>query len=276
MAFTLSGSATSTSWKKASRHSAAVASPFPGSTSATHTLAPSSEKRIAASRPMPPAAPVMTATFPSRRPIRPRSLAVEAGENRIEPVEALVCGLFLRAAKPDQGDAPAVALVGDPGLALRVELPVDAVGAPGERLVRVLVLEEGRERGALAGLADVDVEDPVPVDERLRHVEPVAELIPGGVADRRRLERAPGRLVERLPDLRRSDRLLLCLVAGCAAPGQDGEGEYREREQGDASHCVQRVAPHLNGVPPYLSRPAASGRMEGPRPRRLRCPGGQN
>ncbi len=65
MACTLSGSATSTSWKKASRHSAAVASPFSGSTSATQTLAPSSEKRIAASRPMPPAAPVMTATFPS-------------------------------------------------------------------------------------------------------------------------------------------------------------------------------------------------------------------
>src|SRR6185369_11777770 len=161
MAFTLSGSATSTSWKKASRHSAAVASPFSGSTSATQTLAPSSEKRIAASRPMPPAEPVMTATFPSRRPMRCASLAGKTGEDRVESVEALVCGLFLRAAEPDEDDVPAVPLVGDPGLALRVELPVDTVGAPGERLVRVLVLEEGGERGALARLADIDVEGPV-------------------------------------------------------------------------------------------------------------------
>ena len=130
--------------------------------------------------------------------------------------------------------------------------------APRERLLRVLVLEEGGERGALARLADVDVEDPVAVDERLRHVEPVAELVPGGVADRRRLEGPSGRLLERLPDLRRSERLLLSLVAGGAAPGQDDEGEDRKREQGDASHCAQRVAPRLNGG----SRPFESSGLQ--------------
>src|SRR5215208_947124 len=43
---------------------------FPGSStrSAMHTRAPSSAKRRAVSRPMPPAPPVTTATFPSRRP----------------------------------------------------------------------------------------------------------------------------------------------------------------------------------------------------------------
>src|SRR5215208_3781777 len=43
---------------------------FPGSSarSATHTRAPSSAKRRTVSRPMPPAPPVTTATFPSRRP----------------------------------------------------------------------------------------------------------------------------------------------------------------------------------------------------------------
>src|SRR4249920_3294598 len=43
-----------------------AASPF---TSAAHTLAPSSVKRIAASRPIPPPAPVITATLPSSRPM---------------------------------------------------------------------------------------------------------------------------------------------------------------------------------------------------------------
>src|SRR5213592_1808134 len=38
------------------------------STSATQTLAPSAENSSAASRPMPPPAPVITQTLPSRRP----------------------------------------------------------------------------------------------------------------------------------------------------------------------------------------------------------------
>src|SRR5215204_7426268 len=95
---------------------------------------------------MPPAAPVMTATFPSRRPMRGGSLAVKARENRVEPIEALVGGLFFRAAEPDEDDVPPVALVGDPGLALRVELPVDAVGAPGGRSEERRVGKECRSR----------------------------------------------------------------------------------------------------------------------------------
>jgi hypothetical protein len=69
IASTLPGSATFTSWKKASRHSEAVFSPASRDMSATHTLAPSSEKRSDASRPMPLAAPVMTTTLLSSRPM---------------------------------------------------------------------------------------------------------------------------------------------------------------------------------------------------------------
>src|SRR5207253_10694182 len=67
---TLLASLTSAARKKASRHSDAVFSPASRPTSATQTRAPSDENNIAASRPMPPAAPVMTATLPSRRPTR--------------------------------------------------------------------------------------------------------------------------------------------------------------------------------------------------------------
>src|SRR5258707_5861575 len=69
IACTLLGSLTSALKKNASLHSDAVFSPASCPTSATHTFAPSDEKRIAASRPMPPAAPVITATFPSNLPI---------------------------------------------------------------------------------------------------------------------------------------------------------------------------------------------------------------
>src|SRR5579863_1967878 len=50
-------------------HSLAACAPADAPTSATTTDAPSSENSTAASRPMPPAAPVITATLPSRRPI---------------------------------------------------------------------------------------------------------------------------------------------------------------------------------------------------------------
>src|SRR5436309_3327458 len=70
MRCTLFASDTS-AWKKnASLHSPAVVSPASLPTSAMQTLAPSAENSMAASRPMPPAAPVMTATLPaSRSPI---------------------------------------------------------------------------------------------------------------------------------------------------------------------------------------------------------------
>src|SRR5439155_17944932 len=60
---TLLASLTSAAKKNASRHSDAVFSPASRPTSATQTRAPSAEKSSAASRPIPPAAPVMTATF---------------------------------------------------------------------------------------------------------------------------------------------------------------------------------------------------------------------
>src|SRR6266581_5472537 len=77
IACTLLGSLTSALKKNASLHSAAVFSPASAPMSATHTLAPSLEKRRAASRPIPPAAPVITATLPSSRPIKPPSAALE-------------------------------------------------------------------------------------------------------------------------------------------------------------------------------------------------------
>src|ERR1700690_465513 len=64
-ASTLAASDTSTAWKNASRQSAAAGSPVSALTSATQTVAPSSEKSFAASRPIPPAAPVITQTFPA-------------------------------------------------------------------------------------------------------------------------------------------------------------------------------------------------------------------
>src|SRR5690348_12716681 len=85
MACTLTGSLTSAAKKKASWHSAAVFSPASRPTSATHTRAPSSENSTAASRPMPPAAPVMTATLPARRsPTFEESFPLVAGDDLVE------------------------------------------------------------------------------------------------------------------------------------------------------------------------------------------------
>src|SRR4029453_17865915 len=50
-------------------HSPTVSSASATSRSAMHTLAPSPVNTIAASRPMPPPAPVMTQTFPSNLPM---------------------------------------------------------------------------------------------------------------------------------------------------------------------------------------------------------------
>src|SRR3954471_19158131 len=68
MASTLAASATSTWTANASRASVAVCAAASSLRSATQTLAPSAEKTSAASRPMPPPAPVITATLPSSLP----------------------------------------------------------------------------------------------------------------------------------------------------------------------------------------------------------------
>src|SRR3990170_843129 len=69
MCLTSSSSATFTRTANASPgHSEAVSSAISWSTSATQTFAPSAVKTIAASRPIPPPAPVMTHTFPSSLP----------------------------------------------------------------------------------------------------------------------------------------------------------------------------------------------------------------
>src|ERR1700688_1331201 len=69
MSATLAASLTSTSTNVARLQSAGACAPAERPVSAITTDAPSSEKSIAASRPIPPAAPVITATLPSRRPI---------------------------------------------------------------------------------------------------------------------------------------------------------------------------------------------------------------
>src|SRR5215210_6648250 len=206
MACTLSGSATSTFWKKASRHSAAVASPFSGSTSATQTRAPSAEKRIAASRPMPPAAPVMTATFPSSRPMKGRSLTGQAAKDAVETIEARIYALRrLRPGEPDEDDVLGVALIGDPRVARRVQLPVHPVRIALERLLRHLVAEERSGRDRVTGLRDVDREDPVLRQQILRRIEPVAQLIESLVLHSGALQR-PSRLpFELLHHLTRRD-----------------------------------------------------------------------
>ena len=68
IACTDDSSATSTCTARASGTCAATASAASRFTSATQTCAPSSVKSTAASAPMPPPAPVITQTFPSRRP----------------------------------------------------------------------------------------------------------------------------------------------------------------------------------------------------------------
>ena len=69
---TLSSSVTSVRTKRASAPaSRALASPSVASISATTTLAPSATNSLAAARPMPEPAPVITATLPSRRFICP-------------------------------------------------------------------------------------------------------------------------------------------------------------------------------------------------------------
>src|SRR2546421_2000544 len=81
---TLLGSLTSAAKKNASRHSDAVFSPASRPTSATHTFAPSDENNSAASRPMPPAAPVMTATLPSSLPTLEEPFAFVRRDDLVE------------------------------------------------------------------------------------------------------------------------------------------------------------------------------------------------
>src|SRR5260370_279454 len=80
----LFGSLTSAPRRKGRRTSAAVFSPASRPTSATQTRAPAAENRIAASRPMPPAAPVMTATFPSSLPTLEEPLPLIRRDDLVE------------------------------------------------------------------------------------------------------------------------------------------------------------------------------------------------
>src|SRR5213080_3969530 len=81
---TFFGSLTSAAKKNASRHSDAVFSPASRPTSATQTRAPSEEKSKAASRPIPPAAPVMTTTLRSSLPTLEEPLPLVGRHHLVE------------------------------------------------------------------------------------------------------------------------------------------------------------------------------------------------
>src|SRR2546428_3569152 len=189
MASTLLGSVTSALKKKASLHSAAVFSPASTPTSATHTRAPSSAKRSAASRPIPPAAPVITATLPSSLPM---SRDLRGEEHRLDLRVALECvhaelaaeARLLEAAeggrdahrrvRVDREDA-GLERAGDAEGAAAVPRP-DRPGEPVGRVVRdpdgLLLVVEGDDGGDRA--EHLFARDPVVVgrlDERAREPE---------------------------------------------------------------------------------------------------------
>src|SRR5437868_15229649 len=84
IASTLLRSLTSAAKKNASRHSDAVFPPASRPTSATQTRAPSAENSSAASRPIPPAAPVITATLPSSLATFEEPLPLIGGDDLVE------------------------------------------------------------------------------------------------------------------------------------------------------------------------------------------------
>src|SRR5919108_1714217 len=169
--WTLSGLVTSTFWKTASRPSAAVCSPASSTTSATQTLAPSREKRSAASRPMPLAAPVMTTTLLSSRPMRAASLTrFETRHERVEPSPAGVDPGFPLLVPPGEHDVRPVALVRDVGAGELVEVPEDAARVALERLSGLLVFEQRPDGLGPLGLDHVHAEDPIRTAELLGDV----------------------------------------------------------------------------------------------------------
>src|SRR5918997_887281 len=89
--------------------SKAVSCPGSSARSAMQTRAPSSAKRRAVSRPMPPAPPVTTATFPSRRP----GISVLRGQVNVLYLRVVVEGVRAELAS-DAGLLEAAEGGGDP------------------------------------------------------------------------------------------------------------------------------------------------------------------
>src|SRR6266571_3647564 len=140
IACTLPGSLTSAAKKNASRHSEAVFSPASRPTSATHTFAPSDENKRAASRPMPPAAPVMTATLSSSLPTFEEPLALVGRDDLVEQrlLRARVVEVVVDHVVTECGTRHLAALEGADRIPQRVRKPLHV------RLVRV-ALELRRE-----------------------------------------------------------------------------------------------------------------------------------
>src|SRR5258708_11380116 len=148
---TLASSVTSVRTKRASAPaSRALASPSVASISATTTLAPSATNSLAAARPMPEPAPVITATLPARRFICPSPLVLQhdprAGAER---TELALLGIERRAGielAAFRADPPA-----DDGAALADLGRRDHLDrhAPGHRRPEVAVVLHGKGAGTI-------------------------------------------------------------------------------------------------------------------------------
>src|SRR5215207_3270809 len=192
---TSSGFVTS-AWMYRPSISLAVSSPGSSARSTTHKRAPSSAKRFAVSRPMPLAPPVMTATFPSRRP---GMSALLRGD-----VDVLYLGVVVEGVRPElapdarllhpaEGCGDADGGVGVYGDDARLHAPGDAQGAGAvlspdrareavDRVVRlpyrILLVIEGDHRHD--GAEDLLPRRPVLVGERREDRRRIPEATPFG------------------------------------------------------------------------------------------------
>src|SRR5260370_1935297 len=163
IACTLLGSLTSAVKKSAARHAAAVFSPASRPTSARQTRAPSAENRIAASRPMPRAAPVMTATFPSSLPTLEEPLPLIRRDDLVEQrlLRARVVQVVVDHVLAERGARHLAFLQRRDRVAQRVResLDVGLVGVALElRRQRQLLLDPAQARREQRGKAQVGVD----------------------------------------------------------------------------------------------------------------------
>src|SRR4029453_17592109 len=105
----------------------------------------------------------------------------------------------------------------------------------------------------MARVGDVDREDPVLVEQPLRRIEAVAELVPGHVLHRGALKRAPRVALELPDDLAGGDELRLRSRLSRAAAG-GGDREDDGERQGD------------DGGTPHDRKPTDLGRRTCPWP----------
>ena len=116
------------------------------------------------------------------------------------------------------------------------------LGVPFERLSGRLVVQERSERSEMAGLGDVDREDPVALDLGRCRIESDAELLPGLVGNSGTLERLPGLALKALLHLAGRDdpcfRRRIAFAAACSE-GDGGHAGEHEYEYGGVLHVPE-------------------------------------